>query len=75
MPPKKSDNWLQKADKEMERERTVGTFTQKAKKHGKSVASYANEVIRKYKGKTKTPAQLKLLRQAVFAKNAQKFRK
>ena len=73
--PKKNDNWLQSAETEMQKEGTEGKFTEKARRAGKSVSAYANEVITKYKGKTKTPAQLKLLREAVFAKNAQKFRK
>ena len=50
-----------------------GVFTRKARKAGKTVQQYATYVIRKYKGKTKTKAQLKLLRQAVFAKNAKKW--
>ena len=73
--PKKDANWLQEAEKEMQKEGTEGKFTEKAKRAGKSVSAYANDIIAKYKGKTKTPAQLKLLREAVFAKNAQKFRK
>ena len=78
MPPKKKkkdDDWLQEADKEMEKEGTVGTFTEKAKRKGKSVQAYANEVIKKYKGKTKNAAELKLLRQAGYAKNAKKINK
>ena len=74
MPPRKK-NWLQSASKEMKREGSAGLFTRKAKAHGKSVPAYANEVIKRYKGKTNTKAEVKLLRQAVFAKNAQKFRK
>lgn len=52
-----------------------GVFTKKAKKKGMSVQRYANYVIKKYKGKKKTKKQLKLLRQAVFAKTAKKWKK
>ena len=47
-----------------------GVFTAKAKKAGKSVQGYASQVIKRLKGKAKSKAQTKLLRQAVFAKNA-----
>ena len=52
-----------------------GVFTRKAKLHGLSVQKYAKYVIKKYKGKTKNKKQLKLLRQAVFAKTAKKWKK
>ena len=52
-----------------------GVFTQKARKKGMSVQKYARYVIKKYKGKTKNKKQLKLLRQAVFAKTAKKWKK
>ena len=52
-----------------------GVFTRKAKKKKKSVQKYARYVIKKYKGKTKNKRQLKLLRQAVFAKTAKKWKK
>ena len=52
-----------------------GVFTRKAKRKGMSVQKYASYVIKKYKGKTKNKKQLKLLRQAVFAKTAKKWKK
>lgn len=52
-----------------------GVFTRKAKKHKMSVQKYARYVIKKFKGKTKNKRQLKLLRQAVFAKTAKKWKK
>ena len=52
-----------------------GVFTRKAKRKGMSVQKYARYVIKKYKGKTKNKKQLKLLRQAVFAKTAKKWKK
>ena len=50
-----------------------GVFTAKAKRAGKSVQGYATQVIKRLKGKTKNKRQLKLLRQATFAKNAKKW--
>ena len=52
-----------------------GAFTRKAKKKRMSVQKYARYVIKKLKGKTKNKRQLKLLRQAVFAKTAKKWKK
>ena len=52
-----------------------GVFTRKAKKKNMNVQQYAKYVIKKYKGKTKNKKQLKLLRQAVFAKTAKKWKK
>ena len=52
-----------------------GVFTRKAKKKRMSVQKYARYVIKKLKGKTKNKSQLKLLRQAVFAKTAKKWKK
>lgn len=52
-----------------------GVFTRKAKKHKMSVQKYAKYIIKKYKGKTKNKRQLKLLKQAVFAKTAKKWKK
>ncbi len=68
-------NWIQKANKEIKKDGTEGVFARKAKRRGMKTKTYANEVRRKYKGKTKTPAQLKLLRQAVYAKNLMGFKK
>ena len=50
-----------------------GVFTAKAKRAGKSVQGYASQVIKKYKGKTKNKTQLKLLRQATFARNPKRW--
>ena len=52
-----------------------GVFTKKAKKKNMTVQQYAKYIIKKYKGKTKNKKQLKLLRQAVFAKTAKKWKK
>ena len=51
-----------------------GVFTKKARARGLSVQQYASHVIKKYKGKTKNKKQLKLLRQAVFAKTTKKWK-
>ena len=51
-----------------------GLFTAAAKRHGKSVQGYATEVIKRLKGKTKTANEKTLLRRAVFAKNAKKWK-
>ena len=51
-----------------------GVFTRKAKKKKMSVQKYARYVIKKYKGKTKNKRELKLLKQAVFAKTAKKWK-
>ena len=51
-----------------------GVFTAKARRAGKSTQGYANDVINRLKGKTKTEAQRRLLRQAVLAKTFGKFR-
>ena len=52
-----------------------GVFTRKARKNKMSVQKYARYIIKKYKGKTKSKRQLKLLRQAVFAKTVKKWKK
>lgn len=52
-----------------------GVFTRKARKNKMSVQKYARYIIKKYKGKTKNKRQLKLLRQAVFAKTVKKWKK
>ena len=65
-------DWIGKATKQMNKRGTAGSFTAAAKRRGKSVSKYANEVIRRYKGKKKTPAQLKLFRRALFARNVKK---
>jgi len=68
-------NWLQAADKSMQKRGTVGAFTRQAKRKKMSVQGYAKKVIKDLKGKTKTPAQRTLLRRAVFARNMGKNRK
>jgi hypothetical protein len=57
--------WIQDAVINM----ATGTFSNEAKKKGKSTLQYANEIIKKLKGKTKTDYDRKMLRRAVFAKN------
>lgn len=52
-----------------------GVFTKKAKKANMSVQKYAQQVIKKYKGKTKNKRELKLLKQAVFAKTVKSWKK
>jgi len=53
-----------------------GVFTRKAKRAKKSVQAYAKHIIKKYKGKTRgNKRKLKLLRQAVFARNAKKWKR
>ena len=52
-----------------------GAFTRKAKRAKMTVKKYANHIIKKYKGKTKNKAQLKLLRQANFVKVSSKWAK
>ena len=69
------NDWIKKASTSMRKRGTAGSFTAAAKRKGKSVSKYANEVIRRYKGKKKTPAQLKLFRRAVFARNMERIRK
>ena len=68
-------NWIGKATRKMKKRGTAGSFTAAAKRRGKSVPKYANEVIRRYKGKKKTPAQMKLFRRAVFARNMERMRR
>ena len=69
------NDWIGKATKSMKKRGTTGSFTAMAKRKGKSASTYANEVIRKYKGKKKTPAQLKLFRRAVFARSMERMRR
>ena len=52
-----------------------GVFTKKSKRKGMSVQKYAKYIVKKYKGKKKTKRQLKLFRQALFAKTAKKWKK
>ncbi len=58
------------------KKKNEGTFTASAKRAGKSVQKHATDVIKKYKGKEGlTKAQKTLLRRAVFARNASKWKK
>ena len=66
-------DWIGKARNSMKNRGTAGSFTAAAKRRGKSVSKYASEVIKRYKGKKKTPAQLKLFRRAVFARNMERL--
>jgi len=58
------DNWIQTADKQMEKKGTVGLFTRKAKTHGKTPVEYAKVVLANPKKHS-----LKTRRQAQFVKN------
>ena len=69
------NDWIKKAATSMRKRGTAGSFSAAAKRKGKSVSKYANEIIRRYKGKKKTPAQLKLFRRAVFARNMERMRR
>ena len=71
MPPKK------KKDDDLFDDLKEGAFSREAKKKGMSVQAYATKVIKDLKGKTNgDKAKLKLLKRAVFAKNAKtKFNK
>ena len=62
---KNGETWMQDAEKEMEKEGTVGLFTRKSKEHGKSTVDFAKEVLSnpdKFSEKTRKEAQ--------FMKNA-----
>ncbi len=67
--------WIQGVEKEMEKDKTEGTFSAKAKRAGKTTHAYALEVIKKYKGKEDlTEPQKRLLKQAVLSENFRKMR-
>ena len=51
-----------------------GVFAAKAKRAGKSTSAYATSVVKKLKGKTNSPAERRLLKQAVLAKTFKKYR-
>ena len=71
----KDKKWVQGVEKEMEKDKTEGKFSDKAKKAGKSTHAYALEVIKKYKGKDNlTEPQKRLLKQAVLSENFRKMR-
>lgn len=62
-------DWIKSVNKNMKRKGTVGAFTKQAKAKKMSVQAYAKKVIKDRKGKKNTPAQTRLLRRAVFARN------
>lgn len=71
-----TSGWIQNVERDMKKDKTEGSFSAKAKRAGKSTQAYANEVVKKYKGKPNlTDAQDKLLKQAVLALNFAKMRK
>ena len=51
-------NWVQKVEKSMKKDKTVGAFTRQAKKAGMGVQAYARKVIRELKGKKGLSASL-----------------
>jgi len=61
------DKWMQEAEKEMEKDGTVGLFTKKADKAGKTTVEFAKEVL---DPKNKDKYDLKTRREAQFMKNA-----
>lgn len=61
------DKWMQEAEKEMEKDGTVGLFTKKAEKAGKTTVEFAKEVLNP---KNKDKYDLKTRREAQFMKNA-----
>ena len=76
MKSKKDDNFIQKAVESMEEKGTEGKFSAKAKRAGMSVKKYADKVIKDLKGKTNgDKSKVKLLRQAIFARNMMKINK
>ena len=75
-----TDNWIQKADKEMEKRGTEGAFTREARKHKMNVQAYARKVIKdtkqkEKKGKKLSSSEKKLYRRALFARNMGKLAK
>jgi|TARA_R100000479_G_scaffold89204_1_gene43620 hypothetical protein len=52
-----------------------GAFSAKAKRAGMSTGAFANATIKRLKGKTKTEAQRRLLKQAVLARTFARYRK
>lgn len=65
-----NQNWIKKAVDGIKKKGTEGVFSAKAKRAGMSTKKYAKKTIVRLKGKKKTKTQTKLLRQAVFARNA-----
>jgi hypothetical protein len=62
------DDWLQDANKDMEKNNTKGRFTQQAKRAGMSVQQFARHVLQ-----NKAAYSTRTLRRAVFALNVAKF--
>jgi len=60
----KVDKWIQKADKEMEKEGTVGAFTKQAKRVGMTPVAFAKKVLANSKDYTKRTRE-----RAQFVKN------
>jgi len=60
----KVDKWIQKADKEMEKEGTVGAFTKQAKRVGMTPVAFAKKVLDNSKDYTKRTRE-----RAQFVKN------
>ena len=72
---KKKKDWIQGVEKEMEKDKTEGKFSDKAKRNKMTTHAYALEVIKKYKGKPNlTDPQEKLLKQAVLSETFRKMR-
>ena len=65
MAKKKDDNWMQGAEKEMEKKGTVGLFTKKAENHDMTTVEFANKVLG-----NPDDFDLKTRREAQFMKNA-----
>lgn len=62
-----AEKWIQKAREGMERKGTVGSFRAAAKKHGKSTAGFASQVMA-HKDKYSST----LVKRANFARNVSK---
>ena len=71
-----STGWIQAVNKEMNKNKTVGSFTAKANRHGKSVHNYAVQVMKNYRKISKpTKSQIHLMRQASLALTFEKMAK
>lgn len=66
----KEKKWMQKAATKMKKKGTVGSFSAKAKRAGKSTLAYANYVLA-HKGQFSAAT----IKQANFARNAIKSRR
>ena len=63
-----NQNWINKVVDGINKRGTAGVFKAKAKRAGMSTKKFAKKTIKEFKGKKKTKAQTKTLRQAVFAR-------